>query len=303
MYNEEFKMNFLANNISQSVQRQYVTLFNHTQKFEYQLNKDFYQFSKEEAVHCINQIRMIDLTVTRNVLPFVNNYRSLSNNSSLDPIKKEDLDFANAIRKTLYKDIDDLFAEIEKAVSFEDGYYSVAATCFAWLGIDIEDVGDIPDTGVDFDSQTIYVPKKGFVKHTNNEKVFHALKTYAYTNEAIRTQNRTFTVKPLPNGKFLHLMVTKNSKKPAKIISKKDIMSELSFLKLRIEEAIPESRLTYANVLKSGRLNRIYQAEQNGLDIASEEGKELLIREFNNKGDIFDLLHLYRKYKEAFELQ
>lgn len=298
MYNEELKMDVIKQKCFKGSISSYVTLFNAASSFEEKLQKDLSNFTNDEIIELLNSFDFTHPQSVRDTLAEINKYKEWRGTQP-HSVTKDDVDFAASIRRTLYDSAHSLIMEIQNAVGLDEGFYVVPALCFAWIGISLEDAGQVPYDGIDFVKGVIYNPSGSVIASFSEPEITEALLVYSKTTEAIRTQNRTFTVRPLFNEKFLHLMVTHGSKKIPKPLSRKDIMREATILK----EKAKSTRMTYSNILKSGKLNRLYRLEKSGIDVYSSSNHDIVQQIFADKNNVFDNLFLYRKYKEAFNLQ
>lgn len=127
------------------------------------------------------------------------------------------------------------------------------------------------------------------------------LRAFKSAQIATRTLKQTFDVLPQTTNKFLHKMVSKNSARAE--VKKSTLYSSINDFKDYAEIAMHKpSRISYQNALRSGRMYRLYKEEKSGLEVLPQN-KDRINSILCSKGDIFDNLFQYRKYKEAFGLQ
>lgn len=303
MYNEDLKLKFLETIASETTQRSYRTFFSKWELDEQRAGIDLGFFSYDDTVHVINQSDCIAMDVARTYINNVNRYQSYCNPSRGFNLKPSDYDFVAAIKRTLFANEADFLTELQRHCPFDQLYALVPALCMAWVGIDIKTACEIPEDGFDYAAGTIRNSAGNIVARNISEPICEVLRTYNTTPYGWRTQNRTFKVTPMPNGRFLRQVKTQNSHKKLRPLKSSDITNDVTELRARIYNATGSNRMTYTNVYKSGQLSRLYQLEQSGIDVASPQHRDQIQRDiFNGTYNIFDNLAYYRKYKEAFQL-
>lgn len=303
MYAVENKMRFLEQFKSAKTSSGYRAIFNSVAPAERRLGKDFGVFNEDETATEFNRFDFTTIATARECATLINTYQAYCNPSRRFEITKEDYDFPASIRRLLFKHEVDFVDELRLAVPFNQGHLGVPALCMAWVGIKAPDAGNIPENGVCTEIGAIYNDAGDIVASRISGLICSILDEYHNTIEATRTQNYTFTVTPLHNGKFLHQMVTRNSKKTPQPIAAKDIIKEVSAYKSRIQQTNGSERLTYGNVYKSGQLYRLHSLELTGANLEDDSVRDKVQKNiFKGSYNIYDNLVYYRHYKDAFRL-
>lgn len=311
MYNETKKQAFLdfeskEKEKTQARLKEYIVEFTRSMYYEDMWEKDLSDFSRQETIILLNNFLSSNVQTGKKRINIIRDYQEWASNQDIInwskfPISKEDLNFTTAIHKTIYPSINSFMQELKAGVPFDEGRYVVPLFCFAWIGIPYNKCSGILDQDVDL--------RNGLVNFQNNAiriedpEILQIMRQYRNTSISYRTQNRTFEVYPQLSPYFLRPMVTKNSKKKPHKISSSSIPSCLLQAKQQAEMNLQRPvKLEYLNVYRSGQLLRVRKLELSGFDVLSSKNKKIVHSYFDNRGDYYDQIFLYKKYKEAFDL-
>lgn len=310
MYNEEQKLQYLETIESESSRKYASNTLQRFEQAEESVGLDIAEWDVGKIYSTIESMYIFDFGTMKQYLSILSGYikyvRSRGSNNRGDFIPKLDIsciDISQNIRDIIIRSPFDLQNELRKAIDPSQGYYIVAAACFAWLGIDIRTMPLIKDTAVDFTLREIVDANCDIDIRGIDSAILGILREYWETEEAIRWHHAACRVYPLNNGKFLHLMVGENSKKDIGPVKVRSIQMEFTSICKAYEKNTGEqSPLSYSNLLRSGGLYRIYQLEKSGVDVFSGKSDDILAKTYAAPGKTFDIRSLYRQYKRAFDL-
>lgn len=300
MYNEAQKLAFIDTISHVSGRNACRKIFNNSEKFEKDILTDLSAFDKTTMVKFLNSVKIISLTSLREYSMYISKYIEFCNNSTKFDVSKDDIDFVGAIKNTMFSSPSDLIREVNFGIDPNKDSYAAAALYLAWCGVEISEALELKNDQVNLDSGVISLNGNDRTLYIDRE-ILAKLIEYKSVMIETRTQGQTYSVTPQTTDKFLYKMVSKNSNRSE--VKRSALTSKISEMKIDAERILrKESRLSYQNALRSGRMYRLYRAELSGVDI-SHKNKKTINSILCSKGDIFDNLFQYRKYKEAFGLQ
>lgn len=206
----------------------------------------------------------------------------------------------SAIKANIFKTEEDLIRSLSVISELYDGDMGIIACIFAWIGV--PEPLKIKDTDVFIEGRKItqdgIVIVDGF-----SDWVADFLTRYKRLDVSMSVNGRgTYPVyKDKSVDTFIKRFVVLSSPKMGKPIANYVYQNSINALREKDNELGHQDRITYTNILKSGSLNRLYKAEQNGLDVGARENRET-VEKFFYKGNYRAISWLYRHYKEAFNL-
>ena len=306
MYNEEQKLKYLRVVESDSSSAYISTMFNRFEKYETKCSKDI-AYWDESSIYKTISAMSFDYGTIKQYLSILSAYRAWAcckySPQGYQKLNADNVDLSGAIQSCLIRSPAALKNELANVIELDQGYYIVAAACFAWLGIDMKTMPFLKDSSVNFIEKSIIDEACNIEIHHIDKEIIDILQEYWTTTEAIRMHKTKCKAYPLYNGMFLHLMVGANSKKKIKPINYDSIRKEFGDLASRAMSPEGEqSRLSCPNLLRAGGLYRLYQLEKSGVDIFSGKSDELLLKTYSAPGKTYDIRSLYRQYKKAFNL-
>ena len=109
---------------------------------------------------------------------------------------------------------------------------------------------------------------------------------------------------------FLNSVVTINDDTVDVVVTNQDL-SAVS--RAQIEDAVyllnkayveqgNNPKFTSGSIMYSGGLRRVYELEQQGVDVFSIKNKNAVIQAYRAKAKLYEILWLYKNYKKAFSL-
>lgn len=293
MYNEAQKLAFIDTISHTSGRNACKSIFRNSEKFEAANGADIGFFSREQLVDFLNSVKLLSLTTSREYISYLGRYRAWCKNDDPFDITKDDIDFEKSIRESFFKNPTDLIHEVKLGLSPDRDPYPAVGLYLAWVGLSADEAAKLTNSQIDLDAGVITNDSGSIIVDKIDEEILVLLREFK--DDAYKS------LVPVQNtNRFIHKRASKISK--INEVTKDSLFRAIGEFKVYIEQLIPESRATYQNVLRSGRLYRLYQAELSGLDI-SPKNKKIINSILCSKGDIFDNLFQYRKYKEAFGLQ
>lgn len=308
MYNKEAKEKYLNGEIGSKNAGDFRAVANASANMEAQFDRDLAYFTREEVIQLINSLELTNPLTVKGYLSAIRNYQIMcSNDTELadNPISKEEIDIVSGIKKCFYDSYHSVKCSLEKGMSFTDGYAEPAALTLAWLGISFPEACTLQTNQVDLMNGVIArYPKRDIVFGNDEPEALKTLRTYANTSKSYRTRNCTYEVyQPKNNPYFLHAMVSKGSiDKVAKPITRSNLTSSFAKLMMKVKEQGDNVNYSYADVLRSGELYRLYVAEKNGLAVTSKINEERVCSMISGKMPYYELMYQYKKYKQAFNL-
>lgn len=303
MYNEEYKKQYVDQLSVKTAVNEFNRIAEKSEDFESKFGKDLHDFSDEETIELLNSFCLTSPLSLKQYASCISKYQSwgLSKNIVRKPISKYDIDFVSAYKKSYYTSFSDLKSDLQSVIELDQGYSSVVALCFAWLGIQPADVGKVSKSDIDLKNGTLSY--KDMDKIKIDSEILQILRSYANLTVAYRTQGQTFEVYPLPSEYFLTRMATKNSRKTSREVTIQDISQEISIISEKVNSKFgKEAHITYQNIQRSGEFYRLHQAEISGLNVFSKEYESEVQNFFSAKIPYYEITFMYKKYKQAFDL-
>lgn len=299
MYNEEQKLKYLETIESESSRKYAITMFNRFEKCEQDVFGDIASWDEDQTYDAINLVHILDFSTIKQYLSYIEAYKEFTGGNNVS-LNAQEINLTNAIRDVIIPNTEDLNIELRKTSNPMHGNYFCAAVCFAWLGVNIQVMPNIKSDAVLFSSNMIIDNECNIHMSDIDNLVINILEEYWNVAEAIRGNGKAY---PLNNGRFIRLMVGANSRKIPKPINVASIYTTFTTFKEKYEAMYNKPfKLFYGDVLKSGGLYRLYQAERQGVDWSTNSSDASLLSIYAAPGKTFDIRSLYRQYKRAFNL-
>lgn len=297
-YNHEFKKRYLDESTTTSNAK---SLFGEAMKVETALEKDCGLWSLEETVDFLNLYGPSDITQIRKWVSAIAAYQSYAQRTAVRRITKEEIDIQHLILRTFFKEPRDMLGELQQVVDLDQGYYSVAAMCLAWAGVQLEDIPKLPPDVLDEKNKTL---SYSVYRIKLDDEIYDVLHTYAHMKYASRSNNGRFDVHREDTGFFLYQMVGENFRKAIRAPTLKNIQSTITTLaKIYKDSTGVDSRLSLGSAQKSGKYFRLYQAElRNEVDLNTKSAEDIYRSYLDNRHDYYDNRFNYQQYKKAFNL-
>ena len=309
-YNPELKLKYLKAN---SRNEKAVTAFKNFAKFESDLDIDLAAMDREVIINIMNELAYTEPTTVRNLLSAINVYKRWCCNNYVPqaiecfpPIDlKKEIDFVKTIRDKFYPSFDELYNELMGFYDFKQGDEAAPALCLFWLGFGMNEICNLKTELVDLNNGNIYDEQGHIIVGNIDHRIIDIFRQYKTTEIATRTQHWEITVYKYEAGYFIHRMVTKNSNKGGTKIGRQQVSARiLAAAEESYQKYRRPSKLSGPAVAKSGALHRIYELEQNGIDIKSSASKTIVERAYGSSGFQYaDVVFQYECYKKAFNLQ
>lgn len=305
MFNQEIKEQFFSQPKKPEIKRGF---FERLSQSEESLGIDICQMSRSQAIEAIQRIGSYDIGTFNTYISAAKAYAKWCYNSGLFPdapygilgVSALDINPQDFIRENIFLTEDELVNSIKTIVPIYEGYVEVIACIFAWLGID--DPLSIHDADVFIEGKKIV--RNGIVVVDGfSDFVADFLTQYKRLKTSTRENGTTIytVVKDRSHDTFIKQFCSVNSTKFGKKMDIRVVQTAINKLNQKYEEAGNSPRITYRNIMKSGSLSRLYQAERNGLDVFDKSNLKV-VEGFFYQTNYRSILWLYRNYKEAFNL-
>lgn len=308
MYNEAEKIKYVEQFSSKDSKNEFVRVFKAAEPFEQIFQKDLAGFNRDELLNFLNSLEMANPLTIKKYLSRIHQYQKDVNpyNQYLEhPLSKDDIDLVPAMRKNFFKSFSDVMIEVQKARPLNAGYPEPAILAFAWMGFESDEIGPIEKKDVNLVQGYVLDQWHG-QKIKMENSVLEVLRAFDGVTTSYRDTRGTFVVYAEKTPYFLKRMFREDSKKKPlepKPFTAREITTVISGLKQAAAVNGNTVHINYADVQRSGQFYRLYQAEQNGIDICSVENAGILCREtrivFKR---YYDILAQYKAYKKAFDL-
>lgn len=269
---------------------------------------DVCQFTRAQALESFGMLETCDLSTIDTIVSAVKLYAKWCCDSGLFEgssygilsVTGTEINPQRFIRENIFTTEKDLIDAIRPITPIYDGYIEVISCIFAWLGI--EDPLSIRDSDVFIEGRKIL--KNGMVIVDGfSDFIADFLTQYQKLKVSTRENGTTIytVVKDCSYDTFIKQFCSVNSSKRGKKIDIRVVQTAINKLNKKYEENGNPPRITYRNIMKSGSLARLYNAEQKGLDVFDRKNKEI-VESFFCKTDYRSIVWLYKHYKEAFNL-
>lgn len=280
MYNENIKRQFMST-LSESYANDFRLLFGRSEPFELKFNKDIVWFPVVEIGSFLEAGGLIEPSNLRTQLGMLASYGDwyvrLHPNTEhhFREYHVEDFPYAKLFKPLVIETPEKLCHKIEMVYPIDSGQPAMAVLCLAWLGIDCGDALKLRNEQVDTKNGQIISPTGEVLVASMPECIRKMLDVYGKTRSAERVQNRTFTVYADDIGFFIKRMLSANSSKEGKPITKNQITSAITELRSKFNGTTGNDQtLTYGNVQRSGGFYRLRKMDLAGVDIRSNKNSD-----------------------------
>ena len=280
MYNENIKLNYILTR-PESMRANYKNFFIASGKRENQLGKDIACFTRDELAEYFESLGFMEPHTLRDMVAKFASYGDwyvrLEPNTvhHFRDYHVEDFPYAKLFKPLVVETPEKLCHKIEMVYPIDSGQPAMAALCLAWLGIDCGDALKLRNEQVDTKNGQIISPTGEVLVASMPECIRKMLDVYGKTRSAERVQNRTFTVYADDIGFFIKRMLSANSSKEGKPITKNQITSAITELRSKFNGTTGNDQtLTYGNVQRSGGFYRLRKMDLAGVDIRSNKNSD-----------------------------
>lgn len=280
MYNSEVKEAYIQTRLP-SMHPEYRNFFEASASYEESLGRDIAIFSPNEIAHHLESLGFMEPHTVRNMVAKLASYGDwyvrLHPNAvhHFRDYHVEDFPYAKLFKPLVVETPEKLCHKIEMVYPIDSGQPAMAALCLAWLGIDCGDALKLRNEQVDTKNGQIISPTGEVLVASMPECIRKMLDVYGKTRSAERVQNRTFTVYADDIGFFIKRMLSANSSKEGKPITKNQITSAITELRSKFNGTTGNDQtLTYGNVQRSGGFYRLRKMDLAGVDIRSNKNSD-----------------------------
>lgn len=305
MLNNDIKELYIqSRNIGKDGQRMLHDLCNAEELY----NKELCCMNRSEAIRAVELVGGYDLQTINNLLSCgklyakwcYDNGHFVGDNYGILTISASNINPEEYIRKYIYRSEEELLSSIRPIIPIYDGYVEVVASIFLWLGISSPEL--IRDSDVSLETREIK-DGNGCVISGFSDLIYDFLKQYQHLRESTRENGNGVyrVIKDQSQDTFIKQFYSPNSNRFGERITSHTIKSAIYRLNKRFKENGNLSRITVMNIMKSGSLCRLYEAEKSGLNVFSRENEKTVESYFYRVG-YRSIVWLYRHYKQAFNL-
>lgn len=308
MYNENQKIAYLHSDLSQQGAKDFMIVANAAEEFEMRFGKDLSAFTRQETIAFVDSFELTNPLTVKTYLNTIRNYQLFVGNphaSLFNPIRKEEIDIAGAIKKYFYPTFDDVLADIEKGCPIDEGFSEPAALAIAWLGVSLGDACKLKAEQIDLLSGILKINGKQPMFFGKDEPtVLRVLRLYRNTSKSYRIRNTPYEVfAPENNPYFLRTMVPKGAKdKEPKPIGSSTFTSNFYKMAKRAKEKGFECKYVYSDIQRSGELRRIHLLDKSGVDVFNQLNSKKVCSLIDSKMPYYELTYQYKQYRLAFDL-
>ena len=303
--NEEIKERYLQET---HANREIVRILKSLSVLEEKCGKELCLMDRSEAIAAIQSLGGCDWQVINNIISCGKSYAKWCYNNGyykggyygILGITVSDINPQEYIRNYVFPTEESFVNSLKATSLIYDGYIEVVSCIFAWLGI--QSPLDIKESDVDLSSRKISCNREIIVDGFS-DFVCNFLESYRNLHESTRENGAAVykVIKDNSYDTFIKQFCSPNSKKLGKPVEMRVIRTAINKLNRKYESAGNPPRITYVNVLKSGSLNRLYNAEINGLKVFDKDNKEI-VKSYFYRSNYRSITWLYRHYKQAFNL-
>lgn len=319
-FNKEIKeqfINSLPENNSKLIISRFLKRFgNYVEKY-YQ--KDLYNMSASEIKEGYVSLGVFDYGQIRSEISHMKKYIYWAQSSnfakqtgnSIENISPYDISIKNPLRKNLYKDIDDMIDKIKVVYpesEWDNCYYVPSVICLSWLGFTIKEMLLLKNEDIDIDNKRIIFDNKIRVDNID-DRIITILNKYKSNSIGQRTcGTATCDIYLKDLGYFLKREIKGNLGNTVEPLQHSAINSKLSVnFTLKYKQIMGEENIVYSfkneNIILAGKLNALYQMEQQGIILDDDALLEHLGTAYNSESRVIKLedeKQRYQAYKEVF---
>lgn len=306
MYNREIKEQFLAEyeggrKVSARIN------FESIGEYEELCGKDIAEMQISEAIEALKCVHIKTYGTAFGVLSFIRNYikwcreKSVFNdiNTDLAALTVDDIDISGELKAMLFASEDELIKAMRSVRPFDDGYYDVIVVLFVWLGIPQKQITSIKIDDVNL-SDNVVVFDGVDIKFSDDIKDILSLYAKTKTGTRIKADGARIVYRDDSYDTFVRKFSA--PKQLGKKITSSQIEDAVYLLNKAYVEQGNNPKFTSGSIMYSGGLRRVYELEQQGVDVFSIKNKNAVIQAYRAKAKLYEILWLYKNYKKAFSL-
>lgn len=305
MFNREVKERYFAEQNVNDNNRRYIERVGTA---EDTIGMDICFASRARAIEAIQSMNAYDLGTFNTFISAAKGYAKWCYNTGIFKdaqygilgVSANDINPQEFIRKNIFSTESDLIKSIQSVMPLYDGNIEVISCIFAWIGI--QSPLDVHDSDVLLDERKIIVNGKTVVDGFS-DFVHDFFEEYINLKSSTRDNGVTtyVVVKDRSYDTFIKRFCSPKSSKLGQPIKLQIIQASMGALNKKYEENGGVPRLTYRNIMKSGSLRRLYEAEVGGLKVFDSANKNI-VEEFFGDTSYRSAIWLYKHYKAAFNL-
>ena len=308
MYNENQKNAYLNSDLSQQGAKDFKLVASAAEEYELRFGKDLSAFTREETIAFADSFELTNPLTVKTYLNAIRNYQLFAGTphvSLFNPIRKEEIDIAGAIKKHFYLSFEDVLSDIEKGCPIDEGYSEPAALAIAWLGVSLGNACKLKTEQIDLLNGVLKIEGRTPLSFGKDDpSVLRVLRLYRNTSKSYRVRNFPYEVfAPENNPYFLRTMLPSGAKdKEPKPIGSSTFTSNFYKMAKRAQEKGFNCKYVYSDVQRSGELHRIHLLDQSGVDVFSQLNAKQVCSMIDSKMPYYELTYQYKQYKLAFNL-
>lgn len=275
-------------------------------KYEEDMQRHFLEMSEDQIVKWLNSKYSISPQTIRLQIQEMRRYAGWATSMGIfysNPaanIKVTDIDFVSAFQRRCYVEYPALYSYIGVLGEPEDGLAIFPISILAWMGVDKDEAPLLRDEDVDIGAKTIHC-RSTLSSMWLSDFMCQIIQAYRSCGQVRRDNDITYA--PYRCGRFLYRMSIVNADDDIIKATPVDISSELGKETERLGHRKRPRSISYSDWHKSGRLNKLYRMEKDGIDFTDKLGKEFVRATLNApKAYPADGMLMYNAYKKAFDL-
>lgn len=312
MYNPQIKTRFLEVYNPGNTQKNFPSsMFAVLENHEETLGKDLGEMDRAEAKEVLNTSGFNEYGTVRNAINVLKHYTTWCKENRVFQmipggfleLTAAEIDITDAVRRSYFRDEQDFLSTIRLVREFDQGYPEPVLYCFAWLGLKIREALSLRDDDVNMDNRTICLAGEIIVDGFS-DGIYNLLEQYIDCDSAERghATGSRLVMKDYSVDFFMKKMLSPNSKDWGRVYNYNQMSTAMGRLNRKLKEAGYPGRLQYEDVWNSGCYNRLWRAEQSGVDVFATKNRAFVEQIIRQMKGYHNTLVMYRIFKKAFEL-
>lgn len=296
-----------------SINESRIALFNRIEPTEAQLQKDLAEFSRSDAAIAMSNSGIIERSTLDTFGALMRIYTKWCSDNDIFPnitsnmaeARPTEKDLSAQVSSMLFKDEEDLFRSMKKVRPFlDEGRLDIVIVAMAWIGIEKSKVLEILDSEVDLEGRVFRDHDGNILASGYSDEIAEVFRQYVRCNEAIRRtgtgERIVYKDRSLPF--FLKNFYKRGSAKMGVPMKPRAVSSFVEDINVEYMDKGYEGRFTFSNIQQSGRLRRLYELEEAGLDVHDRKNIPVVEGVFANSKKYRAIMWVYTSYKRAFNL-
>lgn len=313
MYNQEIKERFLSEGLSSgsNASTSKPAIFEKLGEHETVMGKDIFQMSINELELASSLVEIFEYNSAAQVSSLIKMYCSWCYETGVSQDKPAGTDFTiknidptTQFARVYFRDELDFRNSLRKVRTFNEGYPEVVILTMAWLGLDVQAVLSLREQDVDLINRKIFAQDGSVLISWFSDEILDIFTEFSRCKSGMRENGNTtyMVVKDLSHDVFLKRFCASDSPKMGTPISLKQARSAVDKVNKQYKNMGFPPRFTQINIMRSGGLSRVFQLEQNGVNVMHRDNMDIVMQAYGIGKDYRKIMWQYKFYKKAFNL-